>query len=127
MRSYGGYLSKYNIYVMVSEDAQKAERKQAGFLEDTIPAGEYRAVDPNAFAFCRIRQTANKSGMCVEKHTFRLFSSTTPGLNFYRKTAAAQVEGPRFLLIHRQSAGRNNFPVRAAAARDPIHQEQHRK
>ena len=45
--SYGGYLSKYNIYVMVSEDSKKAE-KADWLLEDTIPAGEYRAVDPNA-------------------------------------------------------------------------------
>jgi hypothetical protein len=45
--SYGGYLSKYNIYVMVSEDSKKTE-KADWLLEDTIPAGEYRAVDPNA-------------------------------------------------------------------------------
>ena len=38
---------KYNIYVMVSEDSKKAE-KADWLLEDTIPAGEYRAVDPNA-------------------------------------------------------------------------------
>lgn len=45
--SYGGYLSKYNIYVMVSEDGVKSD-KTSWILEDTIPAGEYRAVDPNA-------------------------------------------------------------------------------
>ena len=37
--SYGGYLSKYNIYVMVSEDSKKTE-KADWLLEDTIPAGE---------------------------------------------------------------------------------------
>ncbi len=45
--SYGGYLSQYDIYVMASEDSQKAD-KANWILEDTIPAGEYRPVDPNA-------------------------------------------------------------------------------
>lgn len=45
--SYGGYVSKYNVYVMVAPDELKGE-KSSWILEDTIPAGEYRAVDPAA-------------------------------------------------------------------------------
>lgn len=45
--SYGGYVSKYGVYVMVSEDELKGD-KSSWILEDTIPAGEYRAVDPAA-------------------------------------------------------------------------------
>ena len=45
--SYGGYLSSYKIYVMVAEtDYMNTEEKW--ILEDEIPAGTYRAVDPNA-------------------------------------------------------------------------------
>ncbi len=45
--SYGGYVSQYDVYVMVSEDGVKSE-KSAWILEDTIPAGEYRPVSPDA-------------------------------------------------------------------------------
>ena len=45
--SYGGYVSKFDIYVMVSEDGAKSEKSQ-WILEDTIPAGEYRPVNPDA-------------------------------------------------------------------------------
>lgn len=45
--SYGGYVSKHDIYVMVSPDDGKGENAN-WILEDTIPAGEYREVDPEA-------------------------------------------------------------------------------
>ena len=45
--SYGGYVSSYDVYVMVSTDDSKAD-KSSWILEDTIPAGEYRPVDPEA-------------------------------------------------------------------------------
>lgn len=45
--SYGGYVSNYDIYVMVAPDELKGD-KSSWILEDTIPAGEYRAVDPAA-------------------------------------------------------------------------------
>lgn len=41
--SYGSYMDKYNIYVMVSPDATKSD-ESTWILEDTIPAGEYREV-----------------------------------------------------------------------------------
>ncbi len=41
--SYGSFLDGYDIYVMVSEDAVKADRG-SWILEDTIPAGEGRAI-----------------------------------------------------------------------------------
>lgn len=45
--SYGGYASQYEIYVMVAPDGTKADTS-TWILEDTIPAGEYRAVSPEA-------------------------------------------------------------------------------
>jgi len=45
--SYGGYVSMYDVYVMVSEDGAKGD-KSAWILEDQIAAGEYRPVDPEA-------------------------------------------------------------------------------
>ncbi len=45
--SYGGFVSKYNIYVMVSADDTKSS-PSGWLLEDTIPAGEYRPVNPDA-------------------------------------------------------------------------------
>jgi len=45
--SYGGYVSKYGVYVMVAPDESKGD-KSCWILEDTIPAGEYREVDPAA-------------------------------------------------------------------------------
>lgn len=45
--SYGGYVSQYDIYVMVGDDSTKAE-KDTWILEDTIPAGEYRPVSAGA-------------------------------------------------------------------------------
>lgn len=45
--SYGGFVSKYEVYVMVSEDGLKTE-ESAWILEDTIAAGEYRPVNPEA-------------------------------------------------------------------------------
>lgn len=41
--SYGSYLDAYDIYVMVSTDAAKAD-EGSWILEDTIPAGGYRPV-----------------------------------------------------------------------------------
>ena len=46
-KSYGGFLSQYNIYVMVAPDQMKDD-KSYWYLEDTIPKGEYRAVNPEA-------------------------------------------------------------------------------
>ena len=43
--SYGGYVSRYNIYVMVGPDDVK-DNRETWILEDTIPAGEYRPVSP---------------------------------------------------------------------------------
>ena len=45
--SYGGYVSQYEIYVMVGEEDTKMD-KNCWLLEDTIPAGEYRPVNPEA-------------------------------------------------------------------------------
>lgn len=46
--SYGGYVSQYDVYVMVSDDAVKSEKSE-WILEDTIKAGEaYRPVNPEA-------------------------------------------------------------------------------
>lgn len=45
--SYGGYVSQYDVYVMVSEDGAKGDKAE-WILEDTITAGEYRPVDPDA-------------------------------------------------------------------------------
>lgn len=45
--SYGGYLSQYEIYVMVGLEETKMD-KGSWLLEDTIPAGEYRPVNPEA-------------------------------------------------------------------------------
>ncbi len=45
--SYGGYLSKYQIYVMVAE-SDLMNVHEEWILEDEIPAGTYRAVDPAA-------------------------------------------------------------------------------
>ena len=39
--SFGGYLSQYDIYVMVGQDEYKSD-ESSWILEDTIPAGEYR-------------------------------------------------------------------------------------
>lgn len=41
--SYGSYLDKYDIYVMVSQDDIK-EDKDSWILEDTIKAGQYKEV-----------------------------------------------------------------------------------
>lgn len=41
--SWGGYLERYDIYVMVGPDDGK-EDKANWILEDTIPAGEYRPI-----------------------------------------------------------------------------------
>lgn len=45
--SYGGYVSRCSIYVMVSLDDTKSD-ESSWILEDTIPAGEYRPVNPDA-------------------------------------------------------------------------------
>lgn len=45
--SYGGYVSKCKIHVMVGLDAP-VEDKSMWILDDTIPAGEYRPVNPEA-------------------------------------------------------------------------------
>lgn len=50
--SYGGYLSGYKIYVMVSE-FDYMDLAEKWILEDEIPAGTYRAVDPNAIPKAR--------------------------------------------------------------------------
>ncbi len=43
--SYGGYVSTYDIYVMVANDDTKSDR-DTWILEDTIPEGTYHTVDP---------------------------------------------------------------------------------
>ena len=45
--SYGGYVSLCNVYVMVGLEEYK-EDKASWMIEDTIPAGEYRPVNPDA-------------------------------------------------------------------------------
>lgn len=42
--SYGSYLDQYEIYVMVAPDGAKDD-ESTWILEDTIPLGEYQAVD----------------------------------------------------------------------------------
>ena len=41
--SYGGFVEKYDVYVMVGMDDSKDD-KSTWILEDSIPAGEYRPV-----------------------------------------------------------------------------------
>ncbi len=41
--SYGGFVEKYDVYVMVGMDDTKDD-KSTWILEDSIPAGEYRPV-----------------------------------------------------------------------------------
>lgn len=41
--SYGGYVSQYEVYVMVAPDDSKSN-EDTWILEDTIPAGQYRPV-----------------------------------------------------------------------------------
>ncbi len=45
--SYGGYVSKCKVHVMIGLDAP-VEDNTGWLLEDTIPAGEYRPVNPEA-------------------------------------------------------------------------------
>lgn len=45
--SYGGYVSQCSIYVMVGLEGEKTD-KSGWLLEDRIPAGEYRPVNPEA-------------------------------------------------------------------------------
>lgn len=42
-QSYGGFVSEYNIYVMVAPDDTKDD-ESTWILEDNIPKGQYRAV-----------------------------------------------------------------------------------
>lgn len=41
--SYGSFIDQYEIYVMVAPDDSKSD-EESWILEDTIPAGSYRAV-----------------------------------------------------------------------------------
>lgn len=55
--SYGSFIDQYEIYVMVAPDDTKAD-EGTWILEDTIPAGEYRAVSAQGAADSGTAETA---------------------------------------------------------------------